>query len=150
MVKHFQKVYIFSGNGKFDLAFLDPALQFCTHLIYGYAGIKEENFNIIPLDESLDINKQNYKQVSDLKRRFPGLRVLLSVGGNRDIAGEDSDKNLKYRTLVSFVVLMVLLPKTHSTVGVGGKSFGFRQFRSSFSENVRFRRIGPGLGVPRN
>lgn len=93
----------FLGNGKFDLPFLDPALQFCTHLIYGYAGVKEENFNIIPLDESLDINKQNYKQVTDLKRRFPGLRVLLSVGGNRDISGEDNDKNLKYRTLVSFL-----------------------------------------------
>jgi len=84
---------------------LDPALQFCTHLIYGYAGIKEENFNIIPLDESLDINKQNYKQVTDLKRRFPGLRVLLSVGGNRDISGEE--KNLKYRTLVSFLCVCI-------------------------------------------
>lgn len=131
---------------------MDPALQFCTHLIYGYAGIKEENFNIIPLDESLDINKQNYKQVTDLKRRFPGLRVLLSVGGNRDISGEDSDKNLKYRTLVSFLCVCIwVMDWVHTlTVGVGGNSFGFRQFRSSFSENVRFWRIGLGLGIPRN
>ncbi|XP_066141892.1 chitinase-like protein Idgf4 isoform X1 [Euwallacea fornicatus] len=110
------------GNGKFDLAFIDPALQFCTHLIYGYAGIKEENNNIIPLDESLDINKQNYKQVTDLKRRFPGLRVLLSVGGNQDISGEDSDKNMKYRTLLESVeTRLAFVNSAHNLV----KTYGF-------------------------
>lgn len=102
-------VRLFPGNGKFDIPFIEPALQFCTHLIYGYAGIKEDNFNIIPLDETLDINKQNYKQITDLKRRFPGLRVLLSVGGNRDISGEGSEKNLKYRTLVKFLYNILTL-----------------------------------------
>lgn len=91
------------GNGKFDLTFLDPALQFCTHLVYGYAGIREDNFKITPLDESLDINKQNYRHVTDLKRKYPGLRVLLSVGGNNDVSGEGSEKNLKYRTLLESV-----------------------------------------------
>ncbi|XP_030758282.1 chitinase-like protein Idgf4 isoform X2 [Sitophilus oryzae] len=91
------------GNGKFDIPFLEPALQFCTHLIYGYAGIKEENFKISPLDETLDINKQNYRQITELKRKYPGLRVLLSVGGGSDISGEGSEKNLKYRTLLESV-----------------------------------------------
>ncbi|XP_076269527.1 chitinase-like protein Idgf4 isoform X2 [Rhynchophorus ferrugineus] len=92
-----------SGNGKLDIPFLEPALQFCTHLIYGYAGIKEENFKIQPLDEPLDINKQNYRHITDLKRKFPGLRVLLSVGGGNDVSGEGSEKNLKYRTLLESV-----------------------------------------------
>ncbi|KAH1024436.1 hypothetical protein HUJ05_003921 [Dendroctonus ponderosae] len=110
------------GNGKFDLNFLDPALQFCTHLIYGYAGIKEENFNIAPLDESLDINKQNYKHIVELKRRFPGLRVLLSVGGNRDVSGEGSEKNLKYRTLLESVeTRLAFINSAHNLV----KTYGF-------------------------
>ncbi|CAG9771440.1 unnamed protein product [Ceutorhynchus assimilis] len=91
------------GNGKFDLSFIDPALQFCTHLIYGHAGIKEDTSSIAPLDETLDINKQNYRHVTELKRRFPGLRVLLSVGGGRDVSGEGSEKNMKYRTLLESV-----------------------------------------------
>lgn len=119
--------------------FLDPALQFCTHLIYGYAGIKEENFNIASLDESLDINKQNYKHIVELKRRFPGLRVLLSVGGNRDVSGEGSEKNLKYRTLVRFrssqtrfwvfcpkiMYFLCVLSKCFPLVGIGGNAAGF-------------------------
>ncbi|KAL1490348.1 hypothetical protein ABEB36_013061 [Hypothenemus hampei] len=110
------------GNGKFDLPFVEPALQFCTHLIYGYAGIKEENFNIIPLDEALDIHRQNYKHVTDLKRRFPGLRVLLSVGGNRDVSGEGSDKNLKYRALLESVeTRLAFVNSAHNLV----KTYGF-------------------------
>ncbi|XP_050306831.1 chitinase-like protein Idgf4 isoform X2 [Anthonomus grandis grandis] len=110
------------GNGKFDLVFIEPALQFCTHLIYGYAGIKEEMNTIIPLDESLDINRQNYKHVTELKRRFPGLRILLSVGGGKDVSGEGSDKNMKYRTLLESVESrLAFVNSAHNLV----KNYGF-------------------------
>lgn len=91
------------GQGKFDVNFLEPALQFCSHLIYGYAGINQANFRLSPLNEQFDVNKNNYRTITDLKKRYPGLRVLLSVGGGEDVSGEDSDKNLKYRTLVQFL-----------------------------------------------
>lgn len=50
---------------------------------------------MVALDESFDITKNNYRAVTDLKRRFPGLRVLLSVGG-----GEDEHDTEKYMELV--------------------------------------------------
>nr|AAV68692.1 putative IDGF [Diaprepes abbreviatus] len=116
------RAYNRPGNGKFDIPFLEPALQFCTHLIYGYAGIREDNFKISPLNEPLDINKQNYRHITDLKRKYPGLRVLLSVGGNNDVTGEGSEKNLKYRTLLESVESrLAFVNSAHDLV----KNYGF-------------------------
>lgn len=50
---------------------------------------------MVPLNEYFDVTKDNYRQITELKRRFPGLRVLLSVGGGAD----DLDKD-KYLSLV--------------------------------------------------
>nr|CAH7749528.1 unnamed protein product [Callosobruchus chinensis] len=91
------------GMGKFDIPFLEPALQVCTHLIYGYAGINPDNYKMMPLNEAFDVNKDNYRHITELKRRFPGLRVLLSVGGGNDISGEGQERNLVYRTVLESV-----------------------------------------------
>ncbi|XP_057656369.1 chitinase-like protein Idgf4 [Diorhabda carinulata] len=91
------------GQGKFDIAFLDPVFQFCTHLIYGYVGVDPVTYKVKVLNEQLDINQHNLKTVAELKRRFPGLRVFLSVGGDRDITGEGNEKNLVYTTLLETV-----------------------------------------------
>ncbi|XP_050510387.1 chitinase-like protein Idgf4 isoform X1 [Diabrotica virgifera virgifera] len=91
------------GQGKFDVAFLEPALQFCTHLIYGYAGIDPNTYKIKLMNEQLDLNQHNFRQVTDLKRKFPGLRVFLSVGGDRDVSGEDTEKNMVYRNVLEAV-----------------------------------------------
>lgn len=82
------------------MPFLEPALQFCSHLVYSSAGINPDTNKLVPLNEQLDINQDNYRHVTDLKRRFPGLRVLLSVGGGNDVSGEGSEKNMIYRTVV--------------------------------------------------
>lgn len=74
---------------------LDPALSFCTHLIYGHAGLNKDTHKMVPLNEQFDINKDNFRHVTDLKRRYPGLRVLLSIGG-----GEDDEDMEKYMELV--------------------------------------------------
>ncbi|KAJ8920739.1 hypothetical protein NQ315_004878 [Exocentrus adspersus] len=92
-----------AGQGKFDLSFLEPALQFCSHLVYGYAGINPDNNKLVPLNEQFDITQENYRHVTDLKRRFPGLRILLSVGGGNDVSGEGSEKNMIYRTVIESV-----------------------------------------------
>lgn len=80
---------------------LEPALQYCTHLIYGYAAINENSFKLVPLNEQFDVIKNNYGHVTELKKKFPNLKVLLSVGGNEDVTGEDEEINKKYRELVS-------------------------------------------------
>nr|XP_023014132.1 chitinase-like protein Idgf4 isoform X2 [Leptinotarsa decemlineata] len=97
------KAYFRTGQGKFDIPFLEPALQFCTHLIYGYAGINPTTNKIMPLNEKFDVNGDNYRHITELKRRFPGLRVLLSVGGGKDVSGEDKEKNMIYRTIIESV-----------------------------------------------
>lgn len=76
---------------------MEQAIPFCTHLIYGYAGINPDTFKLVSLNEQLDINRDNFRTVTNLKRRFPGLRVLLSVGG-----GADQQKE-KYLQLVNIV-----------------------------------------------
>lgn len=65
----------------------------CTHLVYGYAGINAETFKVAPLisNEELDVNNGLYRQVTELKSKYPSLKVLLSVGGDAD---EWSDKHL--------------------------------------------------------
>jgi chitinase len=73
---------------------IEPALSTCTHLVYGYAGIKPDNgFKVAPLisNDELDPNNGLYKQVTQLKRKYPNLKVLLSVGGDAD---ETPDKYL--------------------------------------------------------
>lgn len=87
---------------------MEPALQFCTHLIYGYADMNPDTFKAIPLNEKFDVNSDNYRHVTEMKRRFPGLRVLLSVGGE-DLTGQDSDKIAAYSTMVSFILLFKLI-----------------------------------------
>lgn len=63
--------------------------------MYGYAGINADTHKLVPLNENFDITRNNYRHITDLKRRFPGLRVLLTVGGGKD------DQNVeKYVNLV--------------------------------------------------
>lgn len=74
------------GLGKYTVQDLEPALSVCTHLVYGYAGIDPLNFKLKSLNEDLDLDKGkgNYRTITTLKRRYPQLKVLLSVGGGVD------------------------------------------------------------------
>ncbi|CAH0556931.1 unnamed protein product [Brassicogethes aeneus] len=116
------KSFFRQGQGKFDIPFLEPALQFCTHLVYGYAGINEASHKLLPLNENFDVTKGNYQHITELKRRFPGLRVLLSVGGGEDVSGEGSEKNMKYRTLLESVEnRLAFINSAHALI----KQYGF-------------------------
>lgn len=66
-------------------------------MIYKSARINADTFKLVAQDEKFDITQDNYRKVTDLKRRYPGLRVLLSVGNNDD----DPEQKEKYLTLVS-------------------------------------------------
>ncbi|KAB0797339.1 hypothetical protein PPYR_08333 [Photinus pyralis] len=83
-----------SGDAKFEDAFLTEPLQFCTHLVYGFAGVNPTTCKAIPLSEQFDVIQNHYRDVTNLKRRYPGLKVLLSIGGGRDDP-EHSEKYLK-------------------------------------------------------
>lgn len=87
-----------TGAGKFNIDDLKPALGMCTHLVYGFAGIKADTFEAVPLRPDLDTGAGYgfYKGVTQMKRIFPDLKVYLSIGGNAD-PYEDTHK---YLTLV--------------------------------------------------
>ncbi|KAL1490351.1 hypothetical protein ABEB36_013062 [Hypothenemus hampei] len=116
------KAHLREGQGKFDLAALEPALQYCTHLIYGYAAIKEDTLKLVPLNEQFDVIRDNYRHVTNLKVKYPNLKVILSVGGNEDVTGEGAEKNLKYRqVLESSAHRLAFINSAHTLV----KGFGF-------------------------
>ncbi|XP_014205673.1 chitinase-like protein Idgf4 [Copidosoma floridanum] len=75
-----------SGPGKLKVDDLKPALSLCTHLIYGFAGIKPDTFEVSSLNPNLDTGAGYglYRQVTHLKREYPELKVYLSIGGNAD------------------------------------------------------------------
>jgi len=105
------------GQGKFDIPFLEHALQFCSHLVYRSAGINAATHKLVPLNENFDVTKDNYRKITDLKKRYPTLRVLLSVGN-----GDDDQDVEKYLTLLESVDhRMAFVNSAQSLV----KTFGF-------------------------
>ncbi|CAK1552087.1 unnamed protein product [Leptosia nina] len=53
----------------------------CTNLHYAFAVLHPHTYNVISANEDYDIIKGGYRIATGLKRRIPGLRVLISVGG---------------------------------------------------------------------
>ncbi|KAM7344751.1 chitinase-like protein Idgf5 [Cochliomyia hominivorax] len=76
---------------------IDPAMQFCNYLIYGYAGINSDTYQLKTLDRGLNFDL--YHAVTALKRKHAHLKVLLSVGGDRDLESEEEEPN-KYLLLL--------------------------------------------------
>lgn len=91
---------------------LKPALQYCTHLVYGYAGIDGEKLHAKSLDAELDLPGThdgqnaigNFRSITALKKDHPNITVLLSVGGN-----VDSEKSRKYLTVVRIFIIHYLV-----------------------------------------
>lgn len=72
-------------------------MQFCNYLIYGYASINSETFQLKNTDRGL--NYDLYHAVTALKRKHAHLRVLLSVGGDHDVPSDLEEPN-KYLMLL--------------------------------------------------
>ncbi|XP_004518571.1 chitinase-like protein Idgf3 [Ceratitis capitata] len=78
-----------AGPAQFSTADLEIALQFCTHVIYGYVGINSDTFQLMSLNENLDIQRRHFATITALKEKFPYTKFLLSVGGDRDAGGHE-------------------------------------------------------------
>jgi len=63
---------------------IELALQFCTHLIYGYAGVNADNYEMQSINKRLDLEQRHLAQITSLKDRYPHIKFLLSVGGDAD------------------------------------------------------------------
>ncbi|XP_023176692.1 chitinase-like protein Idgf4 [Drosophila hydei] len=113
--------FIREGLSKLTLNDLEPAMQFCTHLIYGYAGINPSSNKLVSTNEKLDLDLGSslYRSVTGLKKKYPALKVLLSVGGDKDVTDEE---NSKYLTLLeSSNARIPFINSAHSLV----KTYGF-------------------------
>ncbi|XP_052871680.1 chitinase-like protein Idgf4, partial [Anopheles cruzii] len=86
--------------GKVTLADIGEALPFCTHLLYGYAGIDVNTHRIRALNEDLDLEsgKGHFRAATELKNKFPGLQVFLSIGAYYDL--NEENHSLKYLSLL--------------------------------------------------
>ncbi|XP_017153917.1 chitinase-like protein Idgf1 [Drosophila miranda] len=87
--------YLRQGLARLAPNDLELALQFCTHLVYGYAGLKPGTNELFSLNVDLDMF--HYKDITGLHARFPQLKILLSVGGDHD--GDEAHPN-KYVELL--------------------------------------------------
>lgn len=118
------------GMGKLTVTDLEPALQFCSHLIYGWTCINSGTYKLISCDESFDLDKGkgHFRVITTLKTRYPQLKILLGVGGGNDFlnteAAKDGESN-KYMELlesstarVSFVNSAYELLKTYNFDGL--------------------------------
>lgn len=101
---------------------LEPALQFCTHLVYGYAGIDPTNFKLKSIHENLDLDqgKGQFRLITSLKRKFPHLKVILGVGGDTDVT-PDEEGNKYLNLLESSTGRIAFINSAHSLV----KTYGF-------------------------
>ncbi|KAI9590205.1 chitinase-like protein Idgf4 [Glossina fuscipes] len=113
--------YTREGLAKLTLNDLEPALQFCTHLVYGHAAINPSSNKLVSNNEKLDLDVGTglYRTITGMKKKYPHLKVLLSVGGDKDEV--DADNN-KYLTLLeSSNARIPFINSAHSMV----KTYGF-------------------------
>ncbi|XP_059608649.1 chitinase-like protein Idgf4 [Phlebotomus argentipes] len=113
--------FVREGLGKTNLNDIEPALPFCTHLVYGYAGLNGATNKAVSLNENLDLDqgKGHYRAVTALKRKYPGLKILLGLGG-----GADGDSGQYLTALessgarISFINSAYTLVKTYDFDGL--------------------------------
>ena len=70
-------------EGKFVSENVDGSL--CTHLIYSFAGLDTSKWAIKTLDAWLDLEDNyglgGFKKATDLKIKYPHLKVMIAIGG---------------------------------------------------------------------
>lgn len=111
------KSFTRAGPGKLSINDLEPALSFCTHLVYGYAKLDPETNKLVSSNEELDFDKgmKLYHTITALKRKFPHLKVLLSVGGGAD--DETGYQHEKYLTMLeSSAARIAFINSAHTMV----------------------------------
>ena len=115
------------GFGQFTTDDLDNALEFCTHLIYGYAGINAQTLQMVSLNPERDIGNRHFEEITDLKIKYPHVKFLLSLGGDKDHEDEPN-KYLKLleadnETQKAFIESVLYLLRSYKFDGLDAYQF---------------------------
>lgn len=62
--------------------------------MYGYAGLTRESFEISSLNVDLDMF--HFRQITEMKKLFPDLKIFLSLGGDYDNDEVDPQKYVHF------------------------------------------------------
>ena len=99
-------------QGKFVADNVDGSL--CTHLIYSFAGLDTTNWNIKTLDAWLDLEEnyglKGFKKATDLRLKYPHLKVMIAIGGwnegskkYSEMAADDTKRKMFVNSTVEFL-----------------------------------------------
>ncbi|XP_073826301.1 chitinase-like protein Idgf1 isoform X1 [Musca autumnalis] len=79
---------------KGEIETLKFALRDCSHLMYGFVGLTRRSYDITSLNVDLDM--EHFREITNMKKRHPYLKVLLSLGGDYDNDQVDPQKYVHF------------------------------------------------------
>lgn len=55
--------------------------ELCSHIVYNFVGIDEKSFELTSLQPDYDFGEEGFRRFTELKNKFPHLKLLAAVGG---------------------------------------------------------------------